>query len=251
MRAVARENPKLQGIFEQVDFNARAAGQPIIDNDRLYNLIQILSRHRLGLKDVEADILGRAYEYLLRKFAEGQGQSAGEFYTPSEVAWLMALILRPRPGDEIYDPACGSGGLLIKSVLACRDAYGTDSQTAPVKIYGQEINYTTFAMAKMNAFIHDLEAEIRLGDTMARPAFTNPDGSLRVFDKVTANPMWNRDTINPFNHPEEIFDLWKQKKESATSGCCPWTTGGPTCSRFPTNSPTPTVPIPSGPTLSF
>jgi len=76
--------------------------------------------------------------------------------------------------------------------LPYREVYGTDSQVAPVKIYGQEINYTTFAMAKMNAFIHDLEAEIRLGDTIVRPAFTNPDGSLRVFDKVTANPMWNQ-----------------------------------------------------------
>lgn len=208
VRAVARENPKLQGIFEHVDFNARAAGQPIIDNDRLFTLIQILSRYRLGLKDVEADILGRAYEYLLRKFAEGQGQSAGEFYTPREVTWLMAYILDPQPGDEIYDPACGSGGLLIKSVLAYREAYGTDSQIAPVKIYGQEINFTTFAMAKMNAFIHDLEAEIRLGDTMARPAFTNPDGSLRVFDKVTANPMWNQKF--PLSiYEEDPFDRFK------------------------------------------
>lgn len=208
VRAVARENPKLQGIFEQVDFNARAAGQPIIDNDRLNNLIQKLSRYRLGLKDVEADILGRAYEYLLRKFAEGQGQSAGEFYTPREVTWLMAYILQSQPGDEIYDPACGSGGLLIKSVLACRDVYGTDSQTAPVKIYGQDINYTTFAMAKMNAFIHDLEAEIRLGDTIVRPAFTNPDGSLRLFDKVTANPMWNQKF--PLSiYEEDPFDRFK------------------------------------------
>ena len=208
VRAVARENPKLQGIFEHVDFNARAAGQPIIDNDRLFTLIQILSRYRLGLKDVEADILGRAYEYLLRKFAEGQGQSAGEFYTPREVTWLMAYILDPQPGDEIHDPACGSGGLLIKSVLAYREAYGTDSQIAPVKIYGQEINFTTFAMAKMNAFIHDLEAEIRLGDTMARPAFTNPDGSLRVFDKVTANPMWNQKF--PLSiYEEDPFDRFK------------------------------------------
>lgn len=192
VRAVARENPKLHGIFENIDFNAQTAGQPVIDNDRLYNLVQVLSRHRLGLKDVEADILGRAYEYLLRKFAEGQGQSAGEFYTPREVTWLMAYLLEPQPRDEIYDPACGSGGLLIKSVLAFKEAYGDDPQIAPVKIYGQELIYTTFAMAKMNAFIHDLEADIRLGDTMARPAFTNPDGSLRTFDKVTANPMWNQ-----------------------------------------------------------
>ncbi|OIQ61280.1 type I restriction enzyme EcoKI M protein [Moorella thermoacetica] len=208
VRAVARENPKLHGIFENIDFNAQMAGQPVIDNDRLYNLVQVLSRHRLGLKDVEADILGRAYEYLLRKFAEGQGQSAGEFYTPREVTWLMAYLLEPQPGDEIYDPACGSGGLLIKSVLAFKEAYGDNPRIAPVKIYGQELLYTTFAMAKMNAFIHDLEADIRLGDTMARPAFTNPDGSLCTFDKVTANPMWNQKF--PLSlYEEDPFDRFK------------------------------------------
>ena len=77
----------------------------------------MLSRHRLGLQDTEPDILGRAYEYLLRKFAEGQGQSAGEFYTPKEVGWLMARLINPEPYTTIYDPACGSGGLLIKPRL--------------------------------------------------------------------------------------------------------------------------------------
>lgn len=110
VRAVARENPQLQGVIDGVDFNATAAGQRILSDEQLRRLIQVLSRYRLGLRDVEPDILGRAYEYLLRKFAEGQGQSAGEFYTPREVAILMAHILDPEPGDEIYDPACGSGG---------------------------------------------------------------------------------------------------------------------------------------------
>ncbi|RLC77244.1 MAG: SAM-dependent DNA methyltransferase [Chloroflexi bacterium] len=192
MRAVARENPKLQGVIDQVDFNATAAGQRILSDAQLRRLIQILSRYRLGLKDVEPDILGRAYEYLLRKFAEGQGQSAGEFYTPREVAILMAHILAPQPGDEIYDPACGSGGLLIKCYLRFREKYGQDPRIKPLKFFGQEINPATFALARMNAFIHDMEADIRLGDTMVRPAFTNPDGSLRRFDKVTANPMWNQ-----------------------------------------------------------
>jgi len=114
VRAVARENPKLQGAIDIAEFNATAAGQRIVDDSTLARLVQVLSRHRLGLEDVEPDILGRAYEYLLRKFAEGQGQSAGEFYTPREVAVLMARMLEPEPGLEIYDPCCGSGGLLIK-----------------------------------------------------------------------------------------------------------------------------------------
>jgi len=117
VRAVARENPRLQGVIDIVDFNAIAAGQRILPDEYLARLVDVLSRHRLGLKDVEPDILGRAYEYLLRKFAEGQGQSAGEFYTPREVAILMARILEPEPGMTVYDPACGSGGLLIKCHL--------------------------------------------------------------------------------------------------------------------------------------
>jgi len=192
VRSIARENPKLSGVIDAKDFNETTAGQRVMSDDRLRALVQILSRHRLGLQDVEPDILGRAYEYLLRKFAEGQGQSAGEFYTPREVAILMARILDPQPGDEIYDPACGSGGLLVKSYLRFREKYGDSPQLAPPKFYGQEINAATFAMARMNAFIYDMEAEIALGDTMSRPAFLNPDGSLRRFPKVTANPMWNQ-----------------------------------------------------------
>ncbi len=92
VREVARENPSLQGVIDVVDFNATTAGQRIISDEHLSNLIEVLSKHRLGLDDVEPDILGRAYEYLLRKFAEGQGQSAGEFYTPREVAILMAHL---------------------------------------------------------------------------------------------------------------------------------------------------------------
>jgi type I restriction enzyme M protein len=192
VRSVARENPKLSGVIDVRDFNETAAGSRILDDNRLRALIQRLSQYRLGLKDVEPDILGRAYEYLLRKFAEGQGQSAGEFYTPREVAILMARILDPNPGDTIYDSTCGSGGLLVKSYLRFREKYSGDANVAPLHFYGQEINPTTFAMARMNAFIYDMEAEIAIGDTMNRPAFTNHGGSLRRFNKVTANPMWNQ-----------------------------------------------------------
>ncbi len=200
VRAVARANPRLQGVIDVTDFNATAAGQRILDDDRLRALVQQLSLHRLGLDDVAPDILGNAYEYLLRKFAEGQGSSAGEFYTPREVALLMARVLDPDPGQTVYDPACGSGGLLIKAHLRLLEKFGRQKngrlhlppEIAPLRLFGQEINPATFAMARMNAFIHDMEAEIALGDTMARPAFTNPDGSLRRFDLVTANPMWNQ-----------------------------------------------------------
>jgi len=208
VRAVARENPRLQGVIDLADFNATAAGQRIVPDEYLANLIDVLSRHRLGLHDVEPDILGRAYEYLLRKFAEGQGQSAGEFYTPREVAVLMARILEPEPGMTVYDPACGSGGLLIKCHLRLLETHGVEEnghrrlppEHAPLRLYGQEINPSTFAMARMNAVIHDMEADIRLGDTMRNPAFRDAAGRLMTFDLVTANPMWNQD------FPVEVYE---------------------------------------------
>ncbi len=200
VRSIARENPPLQGVIDRVDFNATESGQRIITDDKLKALIEVLGRHRLGINDVEPDILGRAYEYLLRKFAEGSGQSAGEFYTPGEVAILMARILDPEQGDEVYDPCAGSGGLLIKAHLRFREKYGEDASVKPLKFYGQEILPSTYAMAKMNIFLHDMEAKIKLGDTMKRPAFTEKDGSLRKFDLVTANPMWNQ------KFPQEIYE---------------------------------------------
>ncbi len=192
VRQISRHNPKLQGVIDFVDFNATAGGQRIISDDSLKQLIDILGRHKLGLKDVEPDILGRAYEYLLRKFAEGSGQSAGEFYTPKEVAIIMSYIMDPKPGEQIYDPCAGSGGLLIKCHLRFREKYDNDPKIAPLKFFGQEILHTTYAMAKMNVFIHDMEAEIALGNTMENPAFLNADGSLKKFNIVVANPMWNQ-----------------------------------------------------------
>ena len=200
VREVAKENPKLEGVINIVDFNASVSGQRIIDDDRLRELINILSKHRLGLDDVEPDILGRAYEYLLRKFAEDSGQSAGEFYTPKEVGILMAKILDPKEGDEVYDPCCGSGGLLIKCYLRFKEKYQDKKDAIPLRFFGQEINHTTYALAKMNAFIHDMEnTEIALGDTMRNPAFKESDGNLKKFDVITANPMWHQD------FPEEVY----------------------------------------------
>lgn len=208
VRVVARENPRLQGVIDAVDFNATTAGQRIVDDQRLAALIQTLSRHRLGIDDVEPDILGRAYEYLLRKFAEGQGQSAGEFYTPREVAILIARLINPEPGMTVYDPCCGSGGLLIKSHLRLLETHGQQvngrrrlpPEVAPLHVFGQEINPATFAIARMNTFIHDIEAEIALGDTMSRPRFTDEAGRLEHFDLVAANPMWNQD------FPQETYE---------------------------------------------
>lgn len=209
VRLIAQENSQLDGVINIVDFNANAGGQRIISDAALKDLIEVLSKYRLGLDDVEPDILGRAYEYLLRKFAEGSGQSAGEFYTPGEVAILMSHILDSKPGDTIYDPCCGSGGLLIKAYFRFKETYGNNNEIAPVNFFGQEIQHSTYAMAKMNVFIHDMEADIKLGDTMRNPAFISNTGSLQQFSLVTANPMWNQkfkqeiyenDPYNRFNY---------------------------------------------------
>ncbi len=189
LRLIAKENPKLQGVVDVVDFNATISGERILDDGRISSLIEILNRHRLGLKDVEPDILGRAYEYLLRKFAEGSGSSAGEFYTPKEVGWLMAHLADPKEGEEIYDPACGSGGLLIKCQLVLKERNG--SEKVPLRLFGQELNPVTYAMARMNMFIHDMEGEIRVGDTLKNPKFLH-ENALKTFHKVTANPMWRQ-----------------------------------------------------------
>jgi type I restriction enzyme M protein len=195
MRAVAAKNPALQGVLDVKDYNEKQSGQRTLDDDRLAALIEVISRHRLGLRNTEPDILGRAYEYLLRKFAEGQGQSAGEFYTPKEVGWLMANLINPRPLSTIYDPTCGSGGLLIKARLYYEE-HNEEKGKAP-KLFGQELNPVTFSMAKMNMFLHDYtDASFAIGDSFTNPGFGARGTGLRTFDYVVANPMWNQDVYD-------------------------------------------------------
>jgi type I restriction enzyme M protein len=190
---IAKANPALEGIIDRMDFNATTHGQRDIDDDRLSNLIERISEKRLGLKDVEADIIGRSYEYLIRKFAEGSGQSAGEFFTPPEVARVMALIMAPDPGMSVYDPCCGSAGLLIACEHVLDDKMKLRSRTkyAPLKMHGQEYVATTWAMANMNMIIHDMAGMIEIGDTFKNPKF-RAGNRLQTFDRVVSNPMWNQ-----------------------------------------------------------
>jgi type I restriction enzyme M protein len=207
MREVSRLNPDLQGVLDIRDYNERQSGQRTLDDDRLALLIEVVSRHRLGLKNAEPDILGRAYEYLLRKFAEGQGQSAGEFYTPKEVGWLMAHLIDPKPYSTVYDPACGSAGLLIKARLLFEERNPTHTSQSP-RLFGQETNAVTFAMAKMNMFLHDYTDSIfQIGDTFTKPGFAAKGAGLKKFDNVVANPMWNQD-----NYDETLYenDRWER-----------------------------------------
>jgi type I restriction enzyme M protein len=199
---IAKANPALEGIIDRMDFNATTHGQRDIDDDRLSNLIERISEKRLGLKDVEADIIGRSYEYLIRKFAEGSGQSAGEFFTPPEVAQIMARIMDPEPGMSVYDPCCGSAGLLIACEHVLDDKVKLRSKTkyAPLRMHGQEYVATTWAMANMNMIIHDMEGTIEIGDTFKNPKFREGN-RLQTFDRVVSNPMWNQDWFK-----EEDYD---------------------------------------------
>ena len=207
LRAIADENALLKGIIDRVDFNATTHGVRDIEDSRLSNLIERVSEKRLGLRDVEADIIGRSYEYLIRKFAEGGGQSAGEFYTPGEVGEVMALIMDPEPGMTVYDPTCGSAGLLIKCELALEERMALRSRKsfAPLKLYGQESTATTWAMANMNMIIHDMEGQIEIGDTFRHPKFRNGN-RLQTFDRAVANPMWNQTEFTEKDYDADELD---------------------------------------------
>jgi type I restriction enzyme M protein len=192
VRAVVKQNPQLSGVIDVVDFAAERNGERDINPAKLRLVVETFSdpRYRLGLADVQPDFLGRAYEYLLRKFAEGSGQSAGEFFTPTEVGFLMAHIMRPRPGEDCHDFACGSAGLLVKLQLVARELDPTAK--VPLKLTGQELQAESYAVAQMNGIIHDMEIEIARGDTMINPKFRTNDGKVRTHDIVVANPMWNQ-----------------------------------------------------------
>ena len=220
VRGVVRYNPSLSSVIDVVDFAAERNGERDINPAKLRGVVETFSdpRYRLGLADVQPDFLGRAYEYLLRKFAEGSGQSAGEFFTPTEVGFLMAQILRPRPGDECHDYACGSAGLLVKLQLVARELDPTSK--VPLRLYGQELTAESYAVAQMNAIIHDMTVEMARGDSMINPKFKTDDSKIRTYDIVIANPMWNQ-PFNPDLFANDPFDRFRTHG-GITSGKGDW-----------------------------
>ena len=184
----------LDGIFGPKDGWTNKAKMP---DHIITSLIEDFSRYNLSLAACPADEMGQAYEYLVGKFADDAGNTAQEFYTNRTVVDLMAEILQPKPGESIYDPTCGSGGMLVK----CLDFLRKKGEPwQGVKVFGQEINALTSAIARMNLYLNGVEDfSIVREDTLARPAFV--DGSqLRKFDIVLANPpysikTWNRDAF--------------------------------------------------------
>ena len=177
---------KLEGVFRNIDFNSEAnLGRPKDRNRRLKNLLEDFAKPALDLRPsrVTEDIIGECYIYLISRFASDAGKKAGEFYTPTPVSRLLARLAAPKPGDTICDPACGSGSLLIQA----SQAVGSPN----FALYGQEVNGATWALARMNMFLHARDAaRIEWCDTINSPRLVEGDHLMR-FDVVVANPPFS------------------------------------------------------------
>lgn len=219
IRLTAKHNEELMGVIDKIDYNSTTSGQRDITDDALINLIESLSVKRLGLNDVEPDIIGRSYEFLISKFAEKSGQTAGEFYSPREVGVLISKLIELKEGQEIYDPNCGSAGLLIKCHLELQERLNK-KKFLPLKLYGQENIPSTWRMSKMNIFIHNMDCQVALGDTMNDPKFIEKK-SLKKFDVVVANPMWNQD-ISKSIYENDRFDRFKYGHPPASNADLGW-----------------------------
>jgi type I restriction enzyme M protein len=185
MRAIEKANPEtLFGIFGDASWTNKDR----LSDEILTNLIEHYSQHKLNLTNVPDDQLGNAYEYLIKEFADDSGHTAAEFYTNRTVVKLMTMIMDPQPGESIYDPTCGSGGLLLNCALHLKED-GREYRT--LKLYGQEINLITSAIARMNMFMHGIEEfSIVRGDTLANPAFIEND-EIKKFNVILANPPYS------------------------------------------------------------
>lgn len=195
LQRVEQANPdSLALIFGDVAW----ANKEKLPEHALLNLIEAFGSLDLRPDRVGHDVLGNAYEYLLRQFADESGKKAGEFFTPREVVRLLTRILDPQPTDSVYDPAVGSGGMLVE---AANEVVETGGSVRQMRFYGQEVNLTTSAIARMNLYLHDIEdARIRRGDTLRDPKFLDPAGRLERFDIVIANP--------PFSLKNWGADVW-------------------------------------------
>lgn len=187
MRAVSSANEELRGVFT-VDWNQPApdgSGKPLIPNEVVHALIQHFDSHDLSNASVPPDVLGHAYEYLIKQFADDAGAKAGEFFTPPEVVDTLVRILEPKPGETVYDPTCGSGGMLVHSADFLRE---NGHHATSAQYFGQEMNWGNAAIGKINSVLHGLEATIAAGvSTITDPAFKDAEGRPRKFSLVLAN----------------------------------------------------------------
>lgn len=199
-------SPKLDKIFDDLDF----ANKDRFPNETIQRLINHFSQYNFGSNYISSDLLGDSYEYLIKQFAADAGKKGGEFYTPREVERIIIGILKPHHKDHIYDPCVGSCGFLLEAYNYLKGK--SDEQIArTLYLYGQEINIGTFAIAKINMFLHGLDsADIRRGDTLANPQFLSNLGNLQTFDIVVANP--------PYSIKDWEFELFKNDKYGRTEG---------------------------------
>ncbi len=196
MRGIEKANPEtLYGVFG----DAQWTNKERLSDALLKDLIEHFSALPLGNKNVASDLVGDAYEYLIKKFADATNKKAGEFYTPRSVVRLMIDMIDPKEAETIYDPACGTGGMLLAAVQHVKEKHG-DVKRLWGKLYGQEKNLTTSSIARMNLFLHGIEDfQVVRGDTLRNPAFFEGD-RLASFDCVLANP--------PFSLEKWGEDLW-------------------------------------------
>lgn len=193
LRAIEKSNPRLYGVFGDAVWTNKER----LPDHLLISLINHFSQIPLGVKDIDQDDLGNAYEYLIKQFADDSGHTAAEFYTNRTVVHLMTRMLGLQPGETAYDPTCGTGGMLLNAVMDLRK---DDREWRTVKLYGQEVNLLTSAIAKMNMLLHDIEEfDIARGDTLKEPRFTKGD-KLQQFDVIFANPpysikKWDREAF--------------------------------------------------------
>jgi type I restriction enzyme M protein len=191
LRLIEAKNERLHGVFG----DAQWTNKDRLPDHLLADLIGHFSKIPLGIKSVDQDDLGEAYEYLIKKFADDSGHTAAEFYTNRTVVHLMTRIMGLQPGETAYDATCGTGGMLLNAVMDLRQQ---GEEWRSVKLYGQEVNLLTSAIARMNMFLHDIEEfDVMRGDTLAEPKFIEKD-QLKQFDVIFANPpysikKWNRD----------------------------------------------------------
>ena len=182
---------KLRDVFQDISFNSTKLGDEAQKNDILRHLLEDFAKPELNLRPSRIgllDVIGNAYEFLIKNFASTSGKKAGEFYTPPEVSQLMALLVDPQEGDEICDPTCGSGSLLMKCSQLIRQRSGGKKYA----LYGQEAIGSTWALAKMNMFLHaEDNHRIEWGDTLRNPKLLDGNSQLKLFDIVVANPPFS------------------------------------------------------------
>lgn len=211
MMGIEHANPDtLAGLFSSFD-DANWTDKTKLNDERLRDLIEHMSSLPVGNRNYSADVMGDAYEYLIKKFADLSKKNAGEFYTPRSVVSLMVRLLQPKSGESVYDPACGTGGMLIEAIRSMDDekaSYG--------RIYGQEKNLSTSAIARMNLFLHGAkEFRIVQGDTLRKPAFIH-NGQLQQFDCVLANPPFGLDKwgAEAFENDQWGRNIWGSPTDS-------------------------------------